>query len=447
MFRPDNKDINAGMMPSQSPSQMPGFSGSTNFYGQGTLPLQQRAIGGNSHFRGGNSTGHITPTSMNPNSGFPMGLQQPVQQQQQQQHSPNSLSAIGPRSVLGVQGQAGQQSLASLQQQRKPFSSAGPMQNFASSYGFGGRSNLSDFPTLSSRSGATPTHTPTVRNYVGMVSKPAQDSAPEFNITQEEFPALPGSLNPPVNSGEGGTVGGEGVNGKDGMKVDGKVMQGAKRGIQTHPDGTISNIPPGMVMDQFGIVGLLSFIRAAEQDANMVALAPGIDLTTLGLNLNSPENLYSMFQSPFADSACRPQDIASYSFPHMFPTDYHVPAEYLTNMFIRDKLAPIKLNRYSEDLLFYLFYMNGGDVLQLAAAAELYSRDWRYHKEERVWLTRAPQNDNLSRTSSSERGTYVFFDANNWKRLVKEFHLEYDKLEERPQIPSYSFNQMAAVAH
>jgi CCR4-NOT transcription complex subunit 2 len=40
-------------------------------------------------------------------------------------------------------------------------------------------------------------------------------------------------------------------------------------------------------------------------------------------------------------------------------------------MFIRDKLAPIKLNQYNEDLLFFLFYMNGGDVLQLTAAAEL----------------------------------------------------------------------------
>lgn len=36
------------------------------------------------------------------------------------------------------------------------------------------------------------------------------------------------------------------------------------------------------------------------------------------------------------------------------------------------QLAPIKLNRYSDDLLFYLFYVNGGDVLQLAAAAELW---------------------------------------------------------------------------
>ena len=52
-------------------------------------------------------------------------------------------------------------------------------------------------------------------------------------------------------------------------------------------------------------------------------------------------------------------------------SDFHVPSEYLTNIYIRDKLAPIKLNRYTEDLLFFLFYMNGGDVLQLAAAAEL----------------------------------------------------------------------------
>ena len=37
----------------------------------------------------------------------------------------------------------------------------------------------------------------------------------------------------------------------------------------------------------------------------------------------------------------------------------------------RDKLAPVKLNRYKDDVLFYMFYTNVGDVLQLAAAAEL----------------------------------------------------------------------------
>lgn len=44
-----------------------------------------------------------------------------------------------------------------------------------------------------------------------------------------------------------------------------------------------------MVTDQFGMVGLLTFLRAAETDTNLVALAPGVDLTSLGLNLNSQE--------------------------------------------------------------------------------------------------------------------------------------------------------------
>ena len=53
--------------------------------------------------------------------------------------------------------------------------------------------------------------------------------------------------------------------------------------------GRVTNIPSGMVTDQFGMIGLLTFIRAAETDPGMVHLALGSDLTTLGLNLNSPE--------------------------------------------------------------------------------------------------------------------------------------------------------------
>nr|AMK01809.1 CNOT2 [Mytilus galloprovincialis] len=263
-----------------------------------------------------------------------------------------------------------------------------------------------------------------------MVSKPVSDQTPEFQIQQEDFPALPGATNPPSSSSGDATCKtptslSSGI-GDTSLLKDGKYPgdKAPKRGIQTHQDGTVSNIPNGMVNDQFGIVGLLTFIRAAENDPNLVALAPGIDLTTLGLNLNSPENLYSTFQSPWADSPCRPQDI-----------DFHVPAEYLTNIYIRDKLAPIKLNRYGEDLLFYLFYMNGGDVLQLASAAELYSRDWRYHKEERVWITRAPGVDPILKTSTYEQGTYYVFDTKYWRKVHKEIYLEYEKLEDRPNLP------------
>ena len=39
------------------------------------------------------------------------------------------------------------------------------------------------------------------------------------------------------------------------------------------------------------------------------------------------------------------------------------------------------------------------------------------------------------KTNTYERGTYYFFDAQNWRKVMKPFHLEYDKLEERPQLP------------
>lgn len=86
----------------------------------------------------------------------------------------------------------------------------------------------------------------------------------------------------------------------------------------------MKNIPNSMVTDQFGMIGLLTFIRAAETDPNLVSLALGADLTTLGLNLNSEVNLYPTFGGPWAETPCRAQDI-----------DFHVPHEYLTNQAIR----------------------------------------------------------------------------------------------------------------
>lgn len=308
--------------------------------------------------------------------------------------------------------------------------------------------DLSDFPALADRSRREGTGNPAAvlsqlssrAPYVGMVTKPSSEQTQDFSIHNEDFPALPGPnyKDPTLNSDESKTN--LNSTSKNTCNADGPKFPGdktvsvqnnnnnQKKGIQVLPDGRVTNIPSGMVTDQFGMIGLLTFIRAAETDPGMVHLALGSDLTTLGLNLNSPENLYPKFASPWASAPCRPQDI-----------DFHVPSEYLTNIHIRDKLAAIKLARYGEDLLFYLYYMNGGDLLQLLAAVELFNRDWRYHKEERVWITRAPGMEPTLKTNTYERGTYYFFDCLNWRKVAKEFHLEYDKLEERPHVPT-TFN-------
>ncbi|XP_064870935.1 CCR4-NOT transcription complex subunit 2-like [Oncorhynchus nerka] len=125
------------------------------------------------------------------------------------------------------------------------------------------------------------------------------------------------------------------------------------------------------------------------------------------------------FASPWASAPWRPQDIGRIlpSQSALETSMFHL--EYLLNIHIRDKLAAIKLSRYGEDLLFYLYYMNGGDLLQLLAAVELFNRDWRYHKEERVWITRAPGMEPTLKTNAYERGTYYFFDCLNWRKVAK----------------------------
>merc|ERR1719438_81608 len=265
-------------------------------------------------------------------------------------------------------------------------------------------------------------------NYVGMVKQPTEHGGSEFLMSSEDFPALPGAPgNSFVFSDPSGHMLDSVKMNSTGLTPEQELAKSAqaRKGIQTSPDGLVTNIPQSMVVDQFGMIGLLTFIRAAETDPNLVSLALGADLTTLGLNLNSEVNLFPTFGGPWAETPCRPQDI-----------DFHVPHEYLTNTAIREKLAPVKLNRYKDDILFYMFYTNVGDVLQLAAAAELYNRDWRYHKEERVWITRAPGMAPSEKTATYERGTYYFFDVNSWRKVPKEFHLDYDKLEDRPSLPA-----------
>ncbi|CAG9860620.1 unnamed protein product [Phyllotreta striolata] len=288
--------------------------------------------------------------------------------------------------------------------------------------------DLSEFPSLTNRNSGDnvpqPSPMPGAKPYVGMVKQPISESS-EFTMSSEDFPALPGTQNregaSPGSNTSGDKIAGGGAG--DGTSSREGEKNGSKSGIQTSPDGRVTNIPGSMVNDQFGIVGLLTFIRAAETDPNLVSLALGQDLTALGLNLNSPDNLYPTFAGPWAEHPCRPQDI-----------DYHVPPEYLINHAIRDKLASMKLSRYKDDLLFFMFYNNVGDILQIAAASELYSREWRYHTEEKVWITQVPGMVLLEKTSTYERGTYYFFDAQNWRKVAKEFYLDYSKLEGRPAM-------------
>lgn len=187
----------------------------------------------------------------------------------------------------------------------------------------------------------------------------------------------------------------------------------------------MSNIPAGMVKDQFGMIGFLQMVRTAACDPKVTSLALGTDLMGLGVNFNAQLDLCDIWPGPWSDKPLNPVEV-----------DRTVPAEYLVNHAIRDKLLPIRLTKFGDEVLFYLFYFFPNDMMQLAAAHELHGRDWRYHKEERVWITRHPSYSPQEKTQHYERGTYYFFDTASWRRQVKEFQLFYDLLETRPQLPS-----------
>ncbi|CAL2264208.1 unnamed protein product [Prunus armeniaca] len=107
--------------------------------------------------------------------------------------------------------------------------------------------------------------------------------------------------------------------------------------------------------DPFGLLGLLSVIRMSDPD--LTSLALGIDLTTLGLNLNSTENLHKTFGSPWSDE------------PAKGDPEFSVPQCYYAKQ--PPALHQGYFSKFSVETLFYIFYSMPKDEAQLYAANEL----------------------------------------------------------------------------
>lgn len=97
------------------------------------------------------------------------------------------------------------------------------------------------------------------------------------------------------------------------------------------------------------------------------------------------------------------------------------------------------MRTFSDEILFYVFYCMPKDIAQEAAAQVLYDRNWRYHKELGLWLTketdengRPVQQGQFRRNTTMDRGVYVFFDPTTWQKVKREWTLSWDAIEERP---------------
>lgn len=107
--------------------------------------------------------------------------------------------------------------------------------------------------------------------------------------------------------------------------------------------------------DQFGLKGLLS--RLKEDMHSDFSLAYGHDLTSLGLNLNSPDPLHPLFATPFGNAQSKA------AIP-----DFTLPAAYAVQ-----NVPPLhtKIPSFSDETLFAIFYQNPRDIAQEVAAGEL----------------------------------------------------------------------------
>ncbi|TNN14710.1 CCR4-NOT transcription complex subunit 2 [Schistosoma japonicum] len=208
---------------------------------------------------------------------------------------------------------------------------------------------------------------------------------------------------------------------------------GSSNGIQLLPNHLVTNIPKNMICDQFGMLGLLKLIRVGDYDATLNMLAPGLDLSALHRNWQTPSELHTTFVSPFHDSCFgRPQDI-----------DYPVPPEYLIRHLVTDRLPDPPMNQLSEETLFWLFYNCCREEAQLVVAKELYQREWRFHKKEQIWLTRIV-GANFTSDNNSEQGDYYFWDPLKAQKSTHQMTILYSDLDNAPAAFRLSSGTLSA---
>lgn len=51
-----------------------------------------------------------------------------------------------------------------------------------------------------------------------------------------------------------------------------------------------------------------------------------------------------------------------------------------------------------------------------------------------MWITRVPGITHIEKNGQTERGTFYYFDAQNWRRVPKDFQIDASKLDKCPNL-------------
>ena len=175
--------------------------------------------------------------------------------------------------------------------------------------------------------------------------------------------------------------------------------------------------------DKYGMKGYLAL--AEGTNATTRSLYRGQDLAALGLNMNADSPLLSTYTGPFASPNTHP--------PRPLDNEYHTPECYTVK-----KVAPLnqRVNSFSDETLFYMFYSMPRDYMQVLVAQELMERKWRYHIHEQMWMMRDDSVGGyaVSDDKSAEQGYYIWWDKNVWKKVRRAYTLRYADLDDMPNV-------------
>ncbi|PIL35140.1 hypothetical protein GSI_02929 [Ganoderma sinense ZZ0214-1] len=201
-----------------------------------------------------------------------------------------------------------------------------------------------------------------------------------------------------------------------------------------HATSAVPQTPAQQVLmspaDRWGLLGLLALIKSADPDQSLLAI--GTDLGTMGLDMQNPGSLYSTFITPWADS----------SAAHTVEPDFHLPACYNVQP---PPPGPSKAAAFSDETLFFMFYSSPRDALQEIAAQELFNRNWRYHKDLRLWITKESGTQISAKIAGGEQGRYSYWDPEMWEKAQKDLTVLYSDLEEKHSVFGQQLNAAGAA--
>ncbi|KAJ5074484.1 ccr4-not transcription complex subunit 2 [Anaeramoeba ignava] len=163
--------------------------------------------------------------------------------------------------------------------------------------------------------------------------------------------------------------------------------------------------------EEVNMHGLSKIIDLLDsENIDLKTLSIGMDLTSLGLNLDSPENISRTFTSPWGE------DQILYQLPESYKLDQ---VDY--------GLSPKLIANFTDTTLFYIFhYSNNQQAIDMATQS-LFNKGWYFNHKLGIWLKRA-QNPK-TQTNTFEIGSYIFFDYQNFEQLQQDnFKLFYEDI-------------------